>query len=112
MRFCFDLDGTLCKGLPYEGAEPLPGARELLLRLKEKGHTIIIQTARGMGTSAGNQGTALSKIGLLTFEQLQRWGFVYDELWFGKPAADKYIDDKSCQSILDLLEDPALCQII
>lgn len=95
MRIVCDLDNTLCTGKPYETATPLPGAREFLQKCKDLGHTIIIYTARGMGSSAGNSGTALAKIGLLTLNQLSQWGFLYDEIYFGKPAGDIYIDDKS-----------------
>jgi phosphoserine phosphatase len=69
MRICFDLDNTLCVGKPYEFAKPLPGAADLLRSLKNKGHTIIIYTARGMGSCTGCSGMALAKIGKITFDQ-------------------------------------------
>ena len=31
----------------------------------------------------------------LTLNQLDSWGFVYDEIYFGKPNAELYIDDKA-----------------
>jgi phosphoglycolate phosphatase-like HAD superfamily hydrolase len=99
MRICFDLDETLCTGYPYSVSEPLPGARDLLLQVKSQGHHIIIQTARGMGRSDGNIGKALAAVAKETLEQLERWGFVYDEIYFGKPAADLYVDDKSLPTI-------------
>jgi hypothetical protein len=99
MRICFDLDETLCTGYPYSESKPLPGSKELLLELHSAGHEIIIQTARGMGRSGGNIGKALAAVSKLTFEQLDRWGFVYDEIYFGKPAADLYVDDKSLPTI-------------
>lgn len=95
MRICFDLDNTLCTGKPYETAEPYSGIKEMLLRLKEAGHTIIIYTARGMGTSSSNTGAAIANIGKLTLDQLESWDFVYDEIYFGKPNAELYIDDKA-----------------
>ena len=30
-----------------------------------------------------------------TYKQLKNWGLKFDELYFGKPSADFYIDDKS-----------------
>jgi hypothetical protein len=99
MRICFDLDETLCTGYPYSESKPLSGSKELLLQLRSDGHQIIIQTARGMGRSDGNMGKALAAIAKLTLEQLERWGFVYDEIYFGKPNADLYIDDKSLPNI-------------
>jgi len=99
MRICYDLDGTLCEGYPYESAKPLKGAAEHLKYVQSRGHTIIIQTARGMGSSSGNVGKAIASIALLTLSQLDSWGFVYDEIYFGKPAADLYIDDKGLPAI-------------
>jgi hypothetical protein len=104
MRICFDLDETLCTGYPYEIAIPLDGACELLQKLGSEGHTIIIQTARGMGRSNGNIGKAQNLVAKLTLDQLESWGFIYDEIYFGKPAADLYIDDKSLPDIKTLQE--------
>jgi hypothetical protein len=95
MRICFDLDKTLCVGYPYEFAVPIEGRVELLDHLHQLGHTIIIYTARGMGRSHGNMALAIAAVAPLTCNQLQAWGFRYDELLFGKPAADIYIDDKA-----------------
>lgn len=95
MRICFDLDNTLCVGWPYDIAKPVPGAAALLKRLKKKGHTVIIQTARGMGTANSVAGLAIKNIGLLTLRQLEEWGFEYDEIYFGKPDADVFVDDKA-----------------
>ena len=106
MRICFDLDNTLCAGKPYDVARPLPGAATLLKKLKAQGHTIIIFTARGMGSSFGNSGKAIAQIGQLTFAQLEEWGFPYDEVYFGKPSADLYVDDKSLNAFsLDDVEE-------
>ena len=30
-----------------------------------------------------------------TLEQLDAWGFIYDEIYFGKPNADLFVDDKA-----------------
>ena len=102
MRICFDLDGVLCTGLPYTESKPVPGVDMLLQFLHQQGHTIIIYTARKMHTASGNAGKALADIGRLTFDQLATWGFVFDEIHFGKPCADVYIDDKSIASLHDL----------
>jgi capsule biosynthesis phosphatase len=101
MRICFDLDGTLCDGsasmedgTDYSGCAPLQGARNLLRSLRAQGHTVIIQTARGMGSTCGNVGKAQALVAATVFEQLATWGFEYDEIYFGKPSADLYVDDK------------------
>ncbi len=99
MRICFDLDNTLCYGQPYEDARPVPGVADLLRELKGKGHTIIIYTARGMGSLAGDVGRVMSEFAPLVFDQLTDWGFQYDEIHFGKPAADLYVDDKAITAV-------------
>lgn len=99
MRICFDLDNTLCTGTPYEKAKPYEWAASLLSILKNNGHEVIIYTARKMSTEDGNLGRVNKSIGLLTFNQLEEWGFAYDEIYFGKPAADIYIDDKGLNYI-------------
>ncbi|MBM08023.1 MAG: capsular biosynthesis protein [Magnetovibrio sp.] len=99
MRICFDLDGTLCTG-NYDEAQPLPGIKELLIRLKDEGHVIIIHTARGMNTNRANIGKVTATLAKLTLEQLDKWEFVYDEVIFGKPAADLYVDDKAMNAAL------------
>jgi len=95
MRYVFDLDETLCTGYPYEKATSIQHNINKLNCLHEEGHTIIINTARGMGRTKGNVGRALALIGKLTFEQLEEWGVLYDEIYFGKPSADRYFDDKA-----------------
>lgn len=95
MRYCFDIDGTLChtpnnqKGKPdYENAKPFPFMVEQVNRLYDEGHYIIMQTARGKGS--GIDHTELTK------RQLNDWGYKYHELFpmFCKPTADIFIDDK------------------
>lgn len=100
MRLCFDLDETLCTGYPYEKAVPIKPAIDVLNRLKSAGHVIIIHTARGMSTNKGNIGKVIKNIGAITLEQLDAWGVKYDEIVFGKPSADYYIDDKALDAKL------------
>lgn len=99
MKFCFDLDNTLCVGKPYQFAVPVPGALELLEELHENGHEIVIYTARGMDTHKGNVAKVLTDYAMLTLKQLESWGFPYDEIYFGKPSADIYIDDKAVTAL-------------
>ena len=108
MRICFDLDETLCTGYPYEEARPLEGAIAVVNALKEEGHVIIIHTARRMGRRQGNIGKVIKEVGKLTLEQLDRWGVQYDEMVFGKPSADFYVDDKAINAV----EIPQLLDII
>src|SRR5688572_11312690 len=99
MRIVIDLDGTICpiRGTDqrYEDLVPVPGAVEKLKQLKESGHYIIIQTARNMATQESNLGKVMKNIGKVTLEWLSKYDIPYDEIYFGKPNAEVYIDDRS-----------------
>ena len=100
MRYCFDLDGTLCtlevdgmtEGkqkdvMQYNNSVPLQDRINFVNELYDEGHYIIIETARGT--------VSLYDWHEETEDQLIRWGLKYHELRTGvKIAADIYIDDK------------------
>ena len=97
MRYCFDLDGTICN-TPlrpsdlkpgYLESTPIPFMVDQVNKLYDEGHYIIIQTARGRGS--GIDWTDLTR------DQLQLWGVKYNEIepMFRKPNADLFIDDKA-----------------
>jgi capsule biosynthesis phosphatase len=105
-RFCFDLDGTLVT-FPkikndYRSVEGINKNIEFVRYLKKMGHTIIIQTARNMMTQNGNIGKVLANVGKITFETLEKLNIPYDEIYFGKPQADFYIDDLGISAYEDL----------
>ena len=96
MKYCFDLDGTICD-TPlrpsdlkpgYLEATPFPFMVEQVNRLYDEGNHIIIMTARGR--DSGIDWTEW------TTKQLDMWGVKYHELepMFHKPTADIFIDDK------------------
>ena len=97
MIYCFDLDGTLVTNtedengnMHYNDVQPIPEAINRLKALYEKGHKIIIQTARGSKTKK------FAKYTKLTEDQLEKFGIPYHQLIVGyKPSADLYIDDKA-----------------
>ncbi|HEY2147592.1 MAG TPA: hypothetical protein VGH32_06625 [Pirellulales bacterium] len=99
MRICIDLDGVICQlrrpGQEYAALEPVPGAVDRLRELRSAGHYIIVCTARHMKTCSGNVGQVLARQGAITLEWLARHGIEYDEIHFGKPHADVYIDDNA-----------------
>lgn len=99
MRICIDLDGVICKlrqqGQKYEDLMPVDGAPQSLQALKANGHYIIINTARHMKTCQGNLGAVGARISLITLTWLQKHEIPYDEIYFGKPHADIYIDDNA-----------------
>lgn len=96
-RFCFDLDGTLVsfpnKKGDYSTVEPIEKNIIYLKYLKRMGHTIIIQTARNMKTYNGNIGKINANTSKVIFKTLEKFKIPYDEIYFGKPYADFYIDD-------------------
>ena len=98
MRYCFDLDGTLChnkkEGETYKDVLPIDGAWDFLKELKRKGHYIIIYTARNMATYDGCIGKIIKHQLPIIQEWLKKYDMPYDELIVGKPNADYFIDDK------------------
>lgn len=99
MRICIDLDGVICQlkkpGQSYCDLEPVPGAAEKVRALRKAGHYMILYTARHMKTCEGNVGMTLARQGAITFAWLAQHGIEYDEIHFGKPHADVYIDDNA-----------------
>ena len=96
MRYCFDLDETICNtpsnpdghGRRYAESTPIPFMVETVNRLYDEGNYIIIMTARGRGSGVDWTDT--------TKKLLSEWGVKYNELepMFHKPNADIFIDDK------------------
>lgn len=105
-RICFDLDNTLVTYPKitgdYSTVEPIQKNINFLKSLKRFGNTIIIYTARRMKTHNGNVGKLLSDIGIITFETLKKFDIPYDEIYFGKPYADFYIDDLAISAYSNL----------
>ena len=105
-RICFDLDSTLVyrPTTPgdYNTCRPIQENIDMCNYLKTLNHYIIIHTARRMRTHNGNVGGVIKDIGKLTLDSLHSLNIRYDELIFGKPYADVYIDDKSINANDDL----------
>ncbi len=99
MRICIDIDGVICElkrpGQEYGELQALPGAAEKIRALRRAGHTVILQTARHMKTCGGNVGLVVARQGKTTLDWLAAHGIEYDEIHFGKPFADVYIDDNA-----------------
>ena len=105
-RICFDLDNTLVT-FPtivgdYTTVNPILENINFLNYLHKMGHTIIIHTARRMKTHGGNTGKIMAEIGKITFDTLEKFNIPFDELYFGKPEADFYIDDKAVSCFKNL----------
>ena len=99
LRICFDLDNTLVTYPTiindYNSVKPIEKNINLLNFLKDQGHEIIIYTARRMTTHNNNIGKVIKDIALTTINNLEKFNIQYDELIFGKPIADIYIDDRA-----------------
>lgn len=87
LRWVFDLDGTLVGPPVVEGdygtVEPIAKTVRFVRNLHERGHYIVIHTAR---SEAGGE---------LAREALRGFRIPYHELVFGKPCGDVYVDDLS-----------------
>jgi capsule biosynthesis phosphatase len=107
LRVCFDIDNTLLKyrtcSQSYKDCEPIQPMIDFLRSLKSAGHTIILHTARGMASQQSNLGRVMTTIAADTFESLDRHNIPYDELYFGKPHANIYIDDRAFNPYIHLL---------
>ncbi len=99
MRIVIDLDGTICpiraENQTYADLIPHEGSASRISELRKDGHYIIIQTARNMGTQQSNLGRVVKNIGKVTLDWLEKHQIEYDEIYFGKPNADIYIDDRA-----------------
>jgi len=96
MRYCFDIDGVIFKiSKNYEEYIPIKSTLKFIKDLKQKNNQIILYTARKMGTHKGNIGLVNKDIVKSTLVALDKHNVLYDEIYFGKPAADIYIDDKA-----------------
>ena len=97
MRVVFDLDGVICElkkpSESYADVIPKNDVIEKMREMKDQGDYLIIHTGRHMRTCNGNVSKVIEEIGKITEDWLQKWNVPYDELIFGKPYADVYIDD-------------------
>jgi capsule biosynthesis phosphatase len=103
MRIGIDLDGVICQlresGQTYETVKPIPGAIAKLKALRAAGHEIVILTARHMKSTGMNVGKVVARQGLTTLRWLDRHGVEFDEIWFGKPHCDVYLDDNAVRFV-------------
>jgi len=105
-RFCFDLDNTLVTYPEiigdYTTVKPKKENIDTVRKLKRLGHHIIIHTARRMRTHHGDVKAVEAEIKELTIETLKEFDIPYDELYFGKPYADLYIDDLAFNALVNV----------
>ena len=94
---CFDMDNVICKSPTnlYSKSTPHKKNIEMINLLKKRGHYIKIFTSRFMGRNKENSVLAKKQGFKITKSQLKKWKVSYDELIFGKPSYDLFVDDKS-----------------
>jgi len=84
--YCFDIDGTICsqeKPENYSKAKPNWDIIKKINELYDRNHRIYLFTGRHMQKEE------------VTKKWLTKHRVKYHHLFFGKPVADVYIDDKS-----------------
>lgn len=106
MRVCFDIDNTLVtfpkRPNDYSTVEPIFKTIQIVQELKRQGHTVVLYTARRMKTFNGNVAKAVADIAEITFQTLEKFNIPFDEIYFGKPHADIYIDDLAVNCFDDI----------
>ena len=93
MIYYVDIDETICnspENRDYSMAKPIKHRIEKINSLYEQGNTVIYWTARGSGTGIDWEA--------VTRSQLKEWGVKFNDVKFGKPVYDLFIDDKNINS--------------
>lgn len=96
-----DLDGTLTHDEPevsYADRRPNQAVLNRLREYKKNGFRIAIHTARNMATHQGSVGKITALTVPIILEWLKTHDVPYDELYVGKPWAEKggfYVDDRA-----------------
>ena len=68
---------------------------EHIAQFSAQGHEVVICTARNTVTSGHNVGEVYKNVGAITLENLRQLNIEYDEIYFGKPYGDIYINAKA-----------------
>lgn len=99
MTYCFDIDDTICRHInrDYANAIPIDSTIQSMrdIRNADTNARIILFTARGMASCKGDALAADRKNRPILEQWLTKHNVPYDQLLFGKPLADFYIDDKA-----------------
>ncbi len=95
--YCFDIDNVICKThkSDYKNSKPINKNIKFINNLYLKGFYIKVFTSRFMGRNNENVSKAKKQGYEFTFKQLKKWGLKYNELIFGKPSYDIFVDDKA-----------------
>lgn len=98
-KIVIDIDDTICNNnnRDYENAIPHTNVILKINDLHKKGYYIILYTSRGMYSCQGNIDMIIKKNKKILEKWLQQHNVHYDELIFGKPLGDLYVDDKALE---------------
>jgi hypothetical protein len=84
----------------FSTVKPIERNIQLVRELKASGHYIIISTSRLMLEMRGNVGAVIAACGNSTLKSMEDLNIPYDEIHFGQPNADLYIDRAvACASV-------------
>jgi capsule biosynthesis phosphatase len=113
--FIMDIDGTICHSpqredgsFDYENATPIEGVISRINELYDAGHTIVLNTARGMRTHNGD----VKKVEKHMRPNLEKWladnGVKYHQLVMGKAWGENpiYVDNRNLSIKSFALENP------
>ena len=106
MRIVFDVDDTISvhENRDYANAKPKKDViRKLNYMHDVLGYEIVLHTSRGMLSCDGNIEIAESKNRCTLEKWLKENDVHYDEIIFGKPFADLYVDDR-CINLDDFMK--------
>lgn len=97
IKLVFDIDDTICnnKNRDYANAIPFKNVINKINKLHKQGVKITLYTSRGMVSCNGDIEKIIKKNKVVLEEWLKKNKVEYDELIFGKPLGDMYIDDKA-----------------
>lgn len=101
----FDVDDTISihTNRDYVNAKPIQPVIDKLNRLHDEGYYIKLFTGRGQASCNGNLDLIIERNQKILETWLEEHHVKYDELIFGKPLGDWYIDDKG-MSVKDFLK--------
>lgn len=98
MKIVFDLDDTICRteNRDYTNSSEISAVVSKIRELSETlpDAEIVVHTARGMASCNGDVKAAEEKNRPTVEKWLSEHGIKVDEIVFGKPIADIYVDDK------------------
>ena len=97
MRFVFDVDDTICihNDRDYINAVPIQDMIDIINNLYNNGHHISLYTARGQNSCKGDIDLIKEKNQDILLQWLEKHNVHFNELIFGKPLGDFYVDDKA-----------------